>query len=54
MSKINEIKAQIYDEVVKRTIADKNIAILEQQLQQEMASGALSLPPVAEKPAESV
>ena len=54
---VNDIKAQIYDEVVKHKVAERNIAILEQQLQDELKKDAQPAQPglaLAEKPEESI
>ncbi len=49
-SSVSELKAQIYDEIVKHQHAQKNIAILEQQLQQVIQSESQPVPVAAEKP----
>lgn len=54
MTRINELKAQIYDEILKKTVAERNIAILEQQLHQEIPKDPQPALALAEKPVEPV
>ncbi len=52
MSKANDLKAQIYDEILKHKVAERNIAILEQQLQEELKKDPQVALQLAEKPTD--
>lgn len=49
-TKVNELKGLIYDEILKHKAAERNIAILEQQLQAEIQKDAQPVAPVADAP----
>lgn len=51
--RVHELKAQIYDEILKKTVAKRNIAILEQQLQAEYQKESKAPLALAETSAES-
>ena len=53
-SSVLELKAKIYDELVKKTVAERNIAILEQQLQQVPQEPVQVSPAIPEEPAVSL